>query len=104
MKAQAVEGKSKLVSSIFIDGLNERERERVAKGLRRLAARRILFDKVRGLRDESSALIRLADALAGFIRDWEEGQPYTEKLFPKFLKKGLIKAVRPLTGHEKKEG
>jgi uncharacterized protein YgfB (UPF0149 family) len=36
--------------------------------------------KVRGVKDESNSLIRLADALAGFVRDFIEGQSYTKEL------------------------
>ena len=47
---------------------------RVLRGLR------IPVRKVRGMKDESSSLVRLADALAGFIRDSLEGQPYAKEL------------------------
>jgi hypothetical protein len=32
------------------------------------------------MKDESNSLIRLADALAGFVRDFLEGQPYAMEL------------------------
>jgi hypothetical protein len=56
--------------SIFIDGLGRDERRIVAVQLRR---RGIHLEKVRGLRDEADEFIRLADALAGFVRDYLEG-------------------------------
>jgi len=37
--------------------------------------------KVRGIKEESDALIRLADALAGFVRDYLEGEPYAQELY-----------------------
>ncbi len=50
---------------------------RFARGLR---ARGVKLAKMRGSKDQSSAFIRLADAIAGFMRDYIEGQPYTGKL------------------------
>jgi hypothetical protein len=55
---------------VIIDGLSKHEAARVGVGLRR---REIPVDKVRGARDQSSALTRLADALCGFARDAEQG-------------------------------
>lgn len=37
--------------------------------------------KVRGLRDESDEFIRLMDAIAGLIRENEEGMKYAKKLY-----------------------
>lgn len=69
---------------VLIDGLNERECERVMKGLRQL---RVNCKKVRGIRDESDPLVRLADAIAGFLRDYTEEQLYTHELFAKLATK-----------------
>ncbi|MBI2601076.1 hypothetical protein HYW42_03920 [Candidatus Daviesbacteria bacterium] len=38
-------------------------------------------EKVRGLRDESDEFIRLMDAIAGLIRENEEGIQYAKKLY-----------------------
>ncbi len=46
-------------------------------GVRRL---HVAVEKVHGMKDESNSLIRLADAVAGFVRDYFEGQPYAEEL------------------------
>ena len=60
--------------TVVIDGLRRSETRQVAVDLRRI---RVPVRKVRGARDESNALIRLADAVAGFARDGEEGtQPW----------------------------
>lgn len=75
---------------IIIDGLNEKERQRVARGLRQL---RIKYGKVRGSRDEASPLIRLADALAGFLRDREEKQNYTQVIFEHFISKHFLTKI-----------
>lgn len=55
--------------------------------LRRLGIR---TRKVRGVRDEGDCFVRLADAMAGFIRDAREGKPYTDILFPKAKERGFI--------------
>jgi hypothetical protein len=57
-------------ATVVIDGLRREEVRTVGIELRR---RRIPAKKVRGARDESHALVRLADALAGFVRDADEG-------------------------------
>jgi len=72
---------------ITIDGLNEKERNRVAKELR---VRGIERRKLRGGRDESSELLRLADAMAGFIRDYEDGKPYAQDLYRRFANRNII--------------
>ncbi|MFL5243708.1 MAG: hypothetical protein ACJ8FY_16520 [Gemmataceae bacterium] len=48
--------------TIVIDGLSAVSRQRITRDLRRL---KIIYDKVVGGREQSSALLRLADALAG---------------------------------------
>ena len=56
--------------TIFIDGLHRSERRGVGVGLRQAG---IPTRKVRSSRDQADALGRLADAMAGFIRDGTEG-------------------------------
>lgn len=56
--------------TVVIDGLRREEARHVAVGLRRI---RVPVRKVRGAREGSDPLVRLADAMAGFLRDAEEG-------------------------------
>ncbi len=42
------------------------------------------------IRDEGSAWIRLADAIAGFNWHVYENKPYTQTLFPEMQQKGYI--------------
>jgi hypothetical protein len=77
-------------ATVFVDGLSGKELKRFAKGLRAL---RITVRKVRGLRDESDSLIRLADAMAGFIRDALEKKPYAQRLYQEALKRQVIQEV-----------
>lgn len=57
-------------ATILVDGLGRTERHRYAAGLRKL---NITVRKVRGVKDESDEFIRLADAIAGFVRGALEG-------------------------------
>lgn len=60
--------------SVIIDGLKKNEEGRIGKRLRELG---IHSKKVRGARDQSEPLIRLADRIAGLVRDAQnDGQVY----------------------------
>ena len=74
--------------TVLVDGLKQSERFRFAAGLQKL---RVKVRKVRGLKDEADEFIRLADALAGFVRDAQEGDPVMKRLYNEALRKGLIK-------------
>lgn len=50
-------------------------------------------EKVRGLRDESDEFIRLMDAIAGLIRENEEGIEYAKKLYKKGLENKTLTTV-----------
>lgn len=75
---------------IFIDGLQKSEVKKVATGLRRIG---VHTEKVRGLRDESDEFIRLMDAVAGLIRENEEGIDYAKKLYKVGLENKTLTAV-----------
>lgn len=75
---------------IFVDGLNRSERFRFGTGLRRL---KVDVKKVRGIRDESDALIRLADAVAGFVRDSLEDDKIMYNLYKQAEKNKIIKKI-----------
>ena len=77
-------------ATIYIDGLHKAE---IPKIVTFLSAEGIKRRKVRGLRDESSAYIRLADALAGFFRDYEEGNSYAKELFQLFSTRDFVKKL-----------
>lgn len=67
--AKAIQWKqpSDSTSIVLVDGLSKTKRREYAQELRKLGIR---VYKIRGVaKDENDALIRLADALAGFIRD-----------------------------------
>lgn len=52
-----------------------------------------MISKVRGVRDESHVLIRLADAIAGFIREYEEGNEYARRLYELGIKNKVLNKV-----------
>jgi hypothetical protein len=67
----------KYSATVIVDGLRQKEAWRFGHILRSL---RVSVKKVRGVKDESNALIRLADALAGFVRDYLEQRAYAVEL------------------------
>lgn len=77
-------------ATVVIDGLRRGETRQVAVGLRRI---RVPVRKVRGGRDESNALLRLADAMAGFIRDAEEGEAEWRERLERARAVGTIRRV-----------
>lgn len=77
-------------ATVFIDGLKRSERQRFATGLRKL---KVKVNKVRGIRDESDEFIRLADAVAGFVRDSLENNSIMAPLYKKAVQSKVIKKV-----------
>jgi hypothetical protein len=75
-------------ASVFVDGLSRTERRPFAKQLRSLGIR---VEKVRGLRDEASAFIRLADAIAGLVRAALEGDPRAHTLKDELIKAKILR-------------
>jgi hypothetical protein len=45
------------------------------------------------VRDESHAMIRLADAIAGFIREYEEGREYALVLYEAAVKNKMLTKI-----------
>lgn len=78
-------------ATILIDGINEAEQKRVK---RLLKESHIRYKKVRGPKDESTALLRLADVMAGFLRDYHEGGDYANRLYRAFRRQDFICEVK----------
>lgn len=74
-------------ASVFIDGLKKTEVKLVGLGLRRVG---IHVEKVRGVRDESDALVRLADSVAGLTRANFEKVDFAEKIFRRAVRRKII--------------
>jgi len=77
-------------TTVWVDGLDKQEARRFEKGLRGL---KIKVRKVKGLREESDQLMRLADTVAGFIRDVLESQEYAQELYREAISKRVIREV-----------
>lgn len=75
---------------IIIDGLKVAEASLVRSELKSL---KIKFTKVRGMKDEQDEILRLADSIAGFTRDYLEGKPYAQILYKRFIKFGIITQI-----------
>ena len=75
---------------ILIDGLGKHERKAVGA---RLRVKKVHTEKVRGVRDESDEFIRLADAIAGFVRDYLEGRVYSIDFYHEALRKRIIERL-----------
>jgi Protein of unknown function (DUF3800) len=81
-------------ATILIDGLQKTVRQEFATALRAQLHPQIRVEKVRGLDDESDALMRLADALAGFVRQALEGRPVMAALFAESHRQGVIQLLQ----------
>lgn len=73
--------------TVIIDGLNDKERQVVRKELKSL---KIKYKKIRGMKDEQSVFLRLADSFAGFLRDANEGAKYTKMYVKQFISSQTI--------------
>ena len=81
-------GETDYKATILIDGLPRSLERGVGLQLRQLG---ILAKKVRGLKDENDALIRLADAVCGLVRGATEGQAAMRALFERGIQTGVLK-------------
>src|SRR3990167_1464281 len=68
-------------ATVIIDGLNEKERQVVRMELKKL---KIKYRKIRGMKDEQSVFLRLADAMAGFMIEVYEEVDYTKPFISRF--------------------
>lgn len=87
MQDSAIVG-TEIRATIIIDGMPREQTREVGRRLLRAGLR---VKKVRGVSDETDALIRLADALCGFARMAFEGQPDMRALCDKEMRAGFIR-------------
>ena len=87
--AKAIHHKNReaAAATVIVDGLSGRDVDRFKT---RLRGSGVNVRKVRGARDESEPIVRLADAVAGFVRDFLQGQPYAPKLYEKAIREGIF--------------
>jgi hypothetical protein len=96
VRALSATGETDYKATVFIDGLPRSLERDVGLQLRRSGVR---AKKVRGLKDETDALIRLADAVCGFVRGAIQGQPAMRALFGQAIQTGVL---RDLSEKQKK--
>ncbi len=75
-------------ATIVVDGLREGKEQNQFRKL--IRDRNIRFKTIRGVKDETNSLIRLADALCGFIRDGLHDDPQFADMFVSVKEKGCI--------------
>jgi hypothetical protein len=86
-KAVFAKEEKKYSVTVIIDGLTKKDTEKVRIDLKQL---RVPYDNIRGMKDEQSIFLRLADCFAGFIRDYIEKQVYAQELFKKLKEKEIV--------------
>lgn len=76
-------------AAVYVDGLSKNKRQPYGSELRKLG---VSIHKIQGVtKDENNALTRLADALAGFVRDAVDKQgDDVQKLYQLAVNKGYI--------------
>jgi Protein of unknown function (DUF3800) len=74
-------------SDIYVDRISDAMKVAYANELRKIG---VHVRKVRRLRDDNSALIRLADALAGLAREAAEGYPEAVMILRQAVSRGII--------------
>jgi hypothetical protein len=77
-------------ATVFVDGLTRAAQQQVGLALRRMGCP---VDKVRGREDERDALIRLADALCGFVRAQLDGEAAFAALWDEAARLGAIRRI-----------
>jgi hypothetical protein len=77
-------------ATVIIDGLRHTQEPTTAVVLRRLGVK---LRKLRGARDESDALVRLADAVCGLVVAAGEGQSVMLALFNRAVETGFLQDV-----------
>ena len=75
-------------ATVYVDGMQRTEQRAFTAGLRKL---HVHIRLVRGLTDQADEFIRLADAVAGFLRDSMEGDEEMQKLQRRASKNNIIK-------------
>ncbi len=80
-KAVLAHGDNETITTVTIDGLNDKDRDIVSHELKKL---KIRYRKIRGLKDEQSVFLRLAHIFANFLRDYKEKQKYAVEVMANF--------------------
>ena len=73
--------------TVYIDGLKRAERRKMTRMVRQGGLR---VRKIRGRRDHEDPWIRFVDAIAGFVRDYMEGNQRVQDLGEKLIEADVI--------------
>lgn len=73
--------------NIIIDALSRSDAQKIRNQLKLL---KIHYRVIKGLKDEQSVLLRLADSMAGFLRDCHEKKAYTEPHLKRLGRAALV--------------
>jgi hypothetical protein len=76
---------------VLVDGIDRKKAGELTNALR---ARGVSLEMVRGARDESEPIIRLADMWAGCIRGASLGRPLEDELFNRAIEKGYLRNTK----------
>lgn len=87
-RALSATGETNYKATVLIDGLPRPMERAVGLQLRQAG---IHAKKVRGLKGENDALLRLADAVCGLVRGATEGQPAMQALFERGIQTGVLR-------------
>lgn len=77
-------------ATVFVDGLSRTLERAVGLSLRRSGSH---VKKVRGLDEENDALMRLADAVCGLVREAIQGEAAFEALRQRCVESGVLRDV-----------
>ncbi len=79
-------------ATVYVDGLSQLKRHEYGPALRKYG---VHIHKIQGVkRDESNSLVRLADSVAGFVRDVLDNEGgETKRLFEQVVKSGTLVEV-----------
>lgn len=78
-------------STIIIDGLKETEKGKILEIIKNF---QIHYNKIRGLNDKSDPVLRLADSIAGLVRDVDEKQENAGKLLDSLAQRQIISQIQ----------
>jgi hypothetical protein len=73
--------------SIVIDALTRKDAQKVREQLKLL---KIHYREIRGMKDEQNIFLRLADSMAGFMRDCQEEKAYTGPYLKRLQQAALV--------------
>jgi hypothetical protein len=76
--------------NVIVDALSRSDAQKVRFQVKLL---KIHYRVIKGLKDEQSTLLRLADSVAGFLRDCQEGKAYTVPHLKRLERAALVIGV-----------